>query len=194
MSRKLLLGLLAGVLASVGAYASDELSYSYVGIEYVRAELDDGPEGDGLGVTGSAEIGSAVHVFASYGKLDFDPYFGLDVEGTTWSGGIGYHRAIAERASFFADVSYVDVELDTNFGDASDDGYSVGIGVRGLVATKVELHGGISYVDLSDSGDDTSFGGGVRFNFTEMVSLGARYTTSDDSDSVAVALRLYWGK
>ena len=53
MSKKLLLGVFAGLLASIGTHASDDLSYSYVQVEYVRLEIDNGPNGDGLGFAGS---------------------------------------------------------------------------------------------------------------------------------------------
>jgi len=214
MSKKLLLGLFAGLLASIGAHASVDLSYNYVQVEYVSVEIDNGPDGDGFGIAGSAEVGSQVHVLASYGKTDLDscgrcegviqggalfptpqalPLGGYLVDVTTWSAGVGYHTDIARKASFFGEVGYVDVELDSNIGDVSDDGFSAAIGIRGLVASKIELVGGISYVDLSDAGDDTAFSAGIRFNVTNTVSLGAEYTTSDDSDAVRVGVRIYWG-
>jgi len=113
---------------------------------------------------------------------------------TSWSAGVGYHKDIAEKASFFGEVGYVDVDLDSNIGDVSDDGFSAGIGIRGLVASKVELAGGITYIDLSDAGDDTSFGAGIFFNVSDIVTLGAAYRTSDDSNSVSASVRIYWGK
>ncbi len=42
MSEKLLLGLFAGLLASIGAHASVDLSYNYVQVEYVSVEIDNG--------------------------------------------------------------------------------------------------------------------------------------------------------
>ncbi len=202
MSKKLLLGLFAGLLASIGAHASVDLSYKYVQVEYVGVEIDNGPDGDGFGIAGSAEVGSQVHVFASYGKIDLDSLFfspqasplGSDIlDSTTWSAGVGYHTDIARKASFFGEVSYVDVELDSNIGDVSDEGFSAAIGIRGLVESKIELVGGISYVDLSNAGDDTAFSAGIRFNVTDTLSLGAGYTRSDDSDAVSVGVRIYWG-
>ena len=180
-------------MASIGTHASDDLSYSYVQVEYVSVEIDNGPDGDGLGIAGSVEVGSQVHILASYGKTDFDSFFGVTVESTAWLAGVGYHKDIAEKASFFGEVAYVDVELDSNIGDVNDDGYSVAIGIRGLVASKIELIGGISYVNLSDAGDDTAYSAGIRFNVTNTVSLGAGYTTSNDRDAVSVGVRIYWG-
>lgn len=193
MNKKLLVGMLAGLLASIGAYASDDLSYSYVEANYVREEIDNGPDGDGFGLSGSVEVGSHVHVFAGFAGVGFDSFLGVVVDTTSWTLGGGYHVDIAQKASFFGEVGYVDVDLDTNFGDVSDDGFSAAVGIRGLVASKIELTGGINYVDLSDAGDDTAVSAGILFNVSDMVSLGAGYLTSDDGDALNVGVRVYFG-
>jgi hypothetical protein len=195
MYRKLTVGTLAGfVLLSIGAIASDDLTYSYLQAEYVGVELDGGAKGDGFDFSASAEIGSAIHVFGGYGELAFDPFLGAEIDTATLNAGVGYHRAIGGRISLFGEVGYVDVDLDSSTGDVSDDGYSASIGIRGLVASSIELNGAISFVDLGDAGDDTAFSAGFLFNVNSTVSVGMGYTTSDDSDSLSVGVRVYMGK
>ena len=184
---------LIGVFASVGSLAADELSYSYVQVSDVSHEIDDGPEGDGLELAAAVEIASQVHLFAGYEEVDLD----RDSDATGWSAGLGYHRDLGESTSFFGEVGLVDVELDSNVGDTSDDGYSAAVGIRGLVGQKgnssVELTGELAYVDLSDAGDDTQVSAGVLFNIGKWIGLGVAYTVADESDSLTAGVRFYWG-
>ena len=63
------------------------------------------------------------------------------------------------------------------------------IGIRARVADNVELEGGINYVDLDAAGDDTSFGFGGRYYFTEAFALGAGVELGDDVTGWNVGVR-----
>ena len=60
------------VLASHAASAADGVSYSYIDVNYVNTDLENGPSGDGFGARGSVEFGGNFFVFAEYTTLDFD--------------------------------------------------------------------------------------------------------------------------
>ena len=138
MSRKFGIGVLLVTLAFAGAQASDDISYNYVQIGYIDAEIDSGPSGDGFGFDGSFELAENYHLFAGYGDLTFSES-GIDVDLTSWTVGAGYDRNLTDARSLYFRVGYVDAEVDTPFGSASDDGFSAGLGIRGMVVERLEL-------------------------------------------------------
>ena len=58
----------------------------------------------------------------------------------------------------------------------------------------LELAGFVEYTDLSDSGDETSYAGEIRWNISDIFTIGAGYSTADDADTIYGGVRLYWGK
>jgi hypothetical protein len=206
-------GLLAALLVSVGAYASDDLSYNYVEAEYLYLNRDycftcfpppeTGPNGRGFQLRGSVEVGSNVHIFAGYADIDFNTFSGIDSDVKTWTAGVGYHRDVHKKPkhSFFGEVGYVDVNLDSDVGDVSDDGVSAAIGFRYAMLSRhtvsSELIGHITYVDPSiEARDhDTAFGVDLLVNVSDTVSLGVGFSVSGDVDEAySAGVRAYWGK
>ena len=53
-----------------------------------------------------------------------------------------------------------------------------------------ELEGGVSYVDLDDAGDDTTFNLGARYYLTESFAFGAGVGIGDDVTTWNLGLRL----
>ena len=51
----------------------------------------------------------------------------------------------------------------------------------------------IQYVDLSDSGDDTSLRGEAWYSFTENFALGLNAGAGDDVVSYGIGARFYFG-
>ena len=76
---------LLAVTAVTGASAADGLSYSFVQLTYQEVEIDNGPSGDGIGLSVVGDVGTHVHLFGSYGKFDFDS--SPSVESTQWLAG-----------------------------------------------------------------------------------------------------------
>lgn len=186
---KKFLGLILAVFAAP-ALAGD-LSYNYFELGYQRIDVDDiNVDGDGFGLGGSFEVGENWFITASYATAELD--FGVDFD--QLSAGVGYHVDMSENADFFATLSYVSVEASVpGFGSADDDGFGVSIGVRGMVSEKVELTGSLGYVDLSDSGDSTSFGASGYYNFNDAFALGLVVSTDDDVTAYGLGARFYFG-
>lgn len=182
---------IAALLSLSAAAAAEGLDYSYVQGSYSQVEFDDiDVDGDGFGISGSFAIGSSFAIIAGYetGDLDFD------VETTGFEIGGLYHAPLSDNVDFVTTLSYVSVEFDVpGFGSADDDGFGVGAGLRAMASPKVELNGGISYVDFSDGGDDTTFGGGFRYHFTEAFSAGLSGSWGDDASSYGINGRLSFG-
>ena len=176
------IGLVAlAVSVSAPVLADDGMSYNFIEGSYIDTEIDDGldVDGDGFGLSGSVELGSNYFLTASYSTQDFD--FGIDLDQK--SIGFGGYMPLSDSIDLVGSLSYVDAEIDSRFGGADDDGFGLGVGLRAQVAPNVELEGGINYVDLDDSGDDTSLALGGRYYFTEAFALGAGVSFGDDVTS-----------
>ncbi len=170
------------------AYADNGLNYNYIEAAYLDTEIDDGldVDGDGPALRGSFALNETFFVEAGYATQDFD--FGIDLD--RWTVGLGAHTPLTEQVDLIGRVSYVDAEIDTNFGSADDDGFGLGVGLRGRVAEQFELEGGINYVDLDDAGDDTSLALGGRYYLTEQFAVGAGVEFGDDVTSWHLGARL----
>ncbi len=190
--RRIFLILAAATLAAPAM--ADGLSYNYLEGGYQRIDLDDDVfdiDGDGFGIGGSFELGRNAFMFASYGTADFD--FGIDLD--ELSAGVGYHVPVGTNTDFVASIAYVRAEADASgFGSVDDSGIGASIGLRSMVTDTVEVFGNINYVDLDDSGDETSFTGGAWFNVTDTFALGVSAGFGDDTTTYGAGARLYFGR
>lgn len=195
MARKTILTSLAALsLLAVSSAQAGNLDYSYFQIGYVSTEIDVQGynfDGDGLAIGGSVAINQQFHIFASYSDQDFD----FDVNSDALSIGIGYSHALADSTDFIASIGYASGEVShPTLGSYDDDGYSVGLALRSKVANNVELIGGVTYVDFSDTGSDTTVSIGVGFDVTDAIQVGGGFSTVDGDTSYNVGIRFYFGK
>lgn len=185
--------LMAGASISP-AGAADKLSYNYVEAAYISASLQDDVfdvNGNGFGVAGSFSITDDFHVIASYSDLDFD----FDISSKSYEIGLGYNHALADAVDLFADVTYVSAEVSQDWlGSYDDNGYGLSLGVRGMASDKIELYGSVDYIDLSDSGSDTSISAGIGYYLTDKFQLGGSYTNNNDGNSYSIGVRFYFGE
>jgi len=189
MLRSALVLLLLALTASASA---KEFDYDFFQLTYGNIEFDDiNVDGDGFGLAGSYSINDDFHVFAGYEAAGLD--FGIDA--TTIGAGLGWHTTLSPVVDLVASVSYQYIELDAPGGsNADDNGLGLGLGLRFAASELLELNAGISYVDLSDSGDDTGFGVGGLYSFTEAFALGLSAAWSDNATSYTLAGRFYFGR
>jgi Outer membrane protein beta-barrel domain len=180
------------LLAASAAANAGNFDYNYVSLGYGNTELDDvDVDGDGFGVTGSFALTDSYHLFAGYETADFD--YGVDA--STIALGMGFNSSLSPVVDVVARLSYQYVEVDApGFGSVDDNGLGIGVGLRFLATPKLELDAGIDYVDLNDSGDDTSFGAGGLYSFTNSFALGLSGNWGDDASSYTVSGRFYFGK
>ena len=61
------------VLASFATSAAEGVSYSYIDLNYVNTDLENGPSGDGFGTRGSVGFGGNFFVFAEYSTATSSP-------------------------------------------------------------------------------------------------------------------------
>jgi len=191
MMRSILVMVLFAFSASVYA---DGFNYNSVTLSYGQMQFDDlDVDGDSIGISGSFEVGEKFFLAAGYGKSDIgDNFISADID--SWSAGVGYHMPMSDRFDLVTSLSYeyVDISVD-GFGSESDNGIGIGAGVRFAATEKFEIDGGVSYVDYSDGGDDTSFGLGFLYNFTDSFSAGASGNWGDDTSAYGIGGRFYFG-
>lgn len=179
-------------LALSASASAKEFDYNYLSLGYGILEIDDtSVDGDGFGLGGSYAINEDFHVFAGYESIGLDG--GADATGL--GAGLGYHTTLSPVVDLVASVSYQYVDVDVpGFGGGDDNGFGLGVGLRFAASEEIELNAGISYVDLSDSGDDTSFGVGGLYSFTDAFALGLGADWSDNATSYTLEGRFYFGR
>jgi hypothetical protein len=176
-------------LSYVGPALADEaISYSYLEAGYVRTELDDfDVNGDGPGIRGSYALAKHVHGFAAYSKQDFD----FDISADQWAFGAGVNFSLAERLDVVGTLAYVGIKLDApGIPSIDDSGVEIGAELRGRVNNALELHGGVAYTNLNDSGDDTTGTAGARVYVTKMFALAADASFNQDGTTWMLGARL----
>ena len=192
MRKGFILGSIAALSLAGPAMAEDGFDYSYVELGYVKSELDDfDVDGDGLGLRGSYEFTENFHAFAAYTDQDFD----FDVSATTLEVGAGFAWPVNPNMDIVGTVSYIQGEIDVpSFGDFEDDGFAFGAGLRARVIEKLELTGGLKYVNFDAAGNDTTLGAGARYFFTNMFAAGVDVNFDDDGTTWMLGGRLSFGK
>ena len=184
------------LLATVAPSAqADSLGYSYWQLGYVSVDIDGlSTELDGWGVGLSYEVTDRIFINAGYTDIG-STISGLDIDEQDLTLGVGYAYPITPHNDLIGRVGYVRAEAELGgFGDASDDGYSLGVGWRSRPLDPIELEAAVNYVDLSDAGDTTSFGLAGFWYFTPQVALAIGGTYSDDATSYTIGVRGTWGR
>jgi hypothetical protein len=173
---------------------AEGLSYSYLDAAYVNTDIDQfDEEVDGFALRGSFEIAEQVFLFAGYANQSTE-VSGTDIDVEQMNLGAGYAWPIGPKADLYGKVGYVSAEAEAGGFDADDDGYLLGVGLRGRPADQFELEGAANYIDLSDSGDSTSFGLGARWFFTEQFAVGVEGEFGDDATTYGVGVRWNFGQ
>jgi len=185
MNTRIATAMLAAFALAPLASQAESPSYSYVEGGYVRTDIDGiGKDADGFLVRGSIELPHDFFLFARY--IDQGVY-GADIK--QYGVGAGYAWAITDTTDLYGKLGYAKAEADAYGFGIDDDGYSLGIGVRSRVTRSIELEASVDYADYSDLGDDTTFGAGARWYFTEHFAVGIEAQVGDDATSYGIGVR-----
>lgn len=180
---------LAALASMPLAALSEEPRYTYVEGGYQALDLDNvDADGDGFGIGGSLALTERVFVTAAYSNMDLD--FGIDVSSYDLS--VGGNIPLSDGLHLVGEVGYTWTEFDTSIFDVNDDGYFVSGGFRWMATPALELDAGLNYVDLDDSGDDTSLSVGALYSVTDSLALGAGIEWGDDATGYSLGLRYYF--
>jgi hypothetical protein len=193
--RKYILALLAATLAFAPLLVRAEgPSYSFVEAGYIVTDIDDfDEEFDGFGIGGSFEFVENWFLYASY--LDQTAEISnVDIDATGFDVGFGYAFPLTDTMDLYGKLGYTEVEIEVFDESVDDDGYALSLGLRARVIEQLELEGAVNYVDLSDSGDDTSLGLAARWYFMPQFALGIEGAFGDDANSYGVSARWEFGR
>jgi len=173
---------------------AEGLSWSYLEGGYVNTDIDSFDEDvDGFALGGSYGLTDNVFVFAGYTDQGTS-VAGFDIDLQTYNLGLGYAWPLGNALDLYGKVGYVSAEADVqDLGNADDDGYSLAAGLRGRAMEQLELEGAVSYVDLSDSGDDTTLDLGARWYFTPQFAVGVEGSFGDDANTYGLGVRWSFG-
>jgi hypothetical protein len=187
----LLRPLFVSLFAFSATAAAEGISYNFIQGSYGQVEFDDlDVDGDGFGVEGSVALTERFHLFGGYTTADMD--FGIDLN--QLEAGLGFNSPLSDTVDLVASVAYVSAEVDAaGFGSVDDSGFGLGIGLRGMLTPAFEANGEIQYVDFGDGGDDTGFGAGFLYSFTDQFAAGASGDWSDDFSSYQLNARFLFG-
>lgn len=208
--RKLVSVAVVGMPLIAGAHASAEptnFGYSTLSVSANAVDYDDdvlvrrgGGSSEvvrydgvsGATFTGSLQIEENLVLSISSGYQS-DDGFGTEIEQSTGSLGLGFVTPLDDAMDFIAEFSFVSSEVEicnlTTCATVDDTGYGVAAGLRRWVSDSFELSGNISFVDVGDLGDSTSFGFGGAFWLGDHSSITASLSTSSDATGYSIGYR-----
>jgi hypothetical protein len=168
------------------AAQSEDLSYSFVSLDYVETEIDGiGPNADGFAARGSVGFAERFFAFAEYADQSV---VNLDIQQIAV--GFGGHYGLTDNLDLVGRAGWVRLEFSSGGLNADDDGYLVSAGLRTRIAEQVELEGSVIQTDFGGGGSgDTAFDVAGRYHFNTNFSLSAEYRHSDDASVILAGVR-----
>ncbi len=164
----------------------DFVEIGYSNVEIRRTIFD----GDGFSVGGSLSIADSWFVFGGYQAAEFD----LNIDRTSYGAGVGYYYSVNESLDLVTSASWQYVELEEpSFGSLDDSGIGLAVGFRMAASRAIEFNAGLEYVDVLDSGDNTSLTLRGLYNFNKAFTMGISGSWNDDEETYTLGARLYFG-
>ena len=191
MKRMLMVLLLAPSAAFAQADTTD-IGYSWIQIGHVMSTSDNDLDSSGWNFNAAFAVRDHIHLFADYESAELDDFSQVTAKETTL--GIGAHFDIMERLSLFGRAGWYDVSGDDGLNSFDDDGIRAIAGVRFMVLPGYELRGGVDYIDLDLSGDDTAGFAAADIFLADGLALTGEVLFYDEGESYTVGARFYFGE
>ncbi len=180
--------------ASTTPALAGEFSYDYVEAGWVQSKINS-PESstaDGAGVSGSAALGVNAHAYADYSYEGFG--HGLRIQ--TYEVGGGFNRSVASGLDLLAQASYVRDEITgaSNGSNLTGNGWSVSMLLRYRLIDRLEVDGGVKYIDVSQAGSTTTFDINAVYSLTKRFYGVAGIGLGNDGHTAHVGFRYGFGE
>jgi hypothetical protein len=168
---------------------AENFGYSFVDFAIIpEAETDNGNfdvDGDGFQLRGSLTVHENFFALVEIEALEFDE----DIDFQRWIIGGGGHWPINSSLDLVARGGIVRYDVDFGrFGDDDDIGFFLGGRIRALVASNVELEGGVdlSTAEVAGFEDEILLVGEGRYHFNNQFSVGGLLNIGDDVSQIGV--------
>ena len=135
----------------------------------------------------------AADALAATGEVEDDLGSGVDLSQANV--GFGYHTAMSETVDFVANLSYEYIELSDTGISIDENGLGLGLGMRFAATDRLEIDGGIDYVEYDSLfGDRTSLRTNFLYSFTDNITVGLGGKWGDDVTEYALTGRFYFAQ
>jgi hypothetical protein len=198
-------------LGTGSALAADEMSYNLMEFGYGYTDIKNSSvHGDTFSLSGSFAFGESFFGFGRASSTDVGGYdspapvlvtalqatsvkpagiSGSPVVGASTvkglSLGLGFHAPVSSSVDFVGALSF---ELADAKGASSETGFGASVGLRGRATDKLELNGGVGYVDYGSGADGVAFTVGSRYYLTEAFAAGIDLSMDDKGDSTTFGI------
>ncbi len=192
MKNNLLKVCVIAAAVSSAAATAESPNWTYIDASYVSSDLND-VEPEGFEIRGSYEINNLFFVDGSYTDQDddIDTAFGdFDFELSNFDLGVGAKYGLSETTDIYGRLAWQNWDIETDFDDEDENGYSAAAGIRSLVWQGLELNAEAGYIDVGDFIDGEFFFevGGI-YNFANGLGLGVSYGEIDDLETWKATIR-----
>jgi len=189
MKKSLVFGALA-TLFSFGAVAETP-PFDYVKFGYVSYDEEDGLDLTGYEIIGSKLLNDDVYLSAGYTSVSDSVSifgFGVDLDLNVLNLGLGRKWDVSDTMSTYAQIDWLNLDVDASgFGD-SEDGYRLMFGVRNMATALLELKAEFTYTDVIDGSTGVILGADYEFSHQFSV-YGDLEFSEEESDRFAVGIR-----
>jgi len=178
--KKSILGLAIATIFSSTITLAEQPSFNYIEGGYNSAE-----DLDGLIIRGSVEITDNLYVTGSYTDSTDDKNFSSDLDTQKVTAGVGFKVAMNDYTALYAELEYLDQQIEIGSFDESDDGHAISLGMRSMIVDGTELYGEIANVEFNATSTELALG--IRQALTDNFGVFAEYNTNDfDVDGYTV--------
>lgn len=188
--KRIILGALLALPLS--AMASDDLSYSYLGLGATYADPNGFSGETGYGAEASGAFHDNWHVFGSFQAYDFGQG-DADIDVKNWNIGLGYNVGLTDSLDLVAGLSYersdVDVDSDLLTFNDHENGYGARVGVRNSFGSHFEGGAGLKYTNYESSSGTTVYVNG-QYKFNETFGITGEVEGNDDGHTIFLGPRI----
>ncbi len=179
----------AAVFATLSvATLADDMSYSYVEGGIVQVDIDGAGDGTGFLIGGSIKFADKLFGFVDFRNVNIDVGRGdADVEAA--SVGLGGRLPLSDKADFIMRFGAVRADAAVGGFRGDDNGYLIGLGLRGRASDVFEMEGGLEYVEIGNGGGETGVKVDGRYFFTPNFSVGLGGTLADKQTDARLIAR-----
>ncbi len=189
--------IISAVAAAIVLFApatAQALNYSYVELSFPYIDPDNNaPEGDGIELGFSKELGSRFYGFMHWADFGFKAgpstgKFDLSI----FDVGFGYHYGIGEKTDLLAELAFVTTDADGATA-ADDDGYLASVGVRSRVREKLEAELRGNFTEFGGTNDEFAGDLRLRWYFTPAFAVQAKGVFGEDANAYVLGFRIEFG-